>query len=253
MASRKRSKHPQGPVQQFSRRLVALHTLLDSDPAAVGDQALKLLEEYLESLAHGYGYRGEGSLGRYAMFLRGRDGLPADMLDRLDSYTQVRNCLAHTYGLQASPALAAELLDFAERLLKQEATTAAELMTRDVQTVGAADRLPGVRDLMLSHGYGRLPVLHDGKIVGLLIERDVVAAQVLAEQSKRPLAALTVADALPDDAAERIVMVSPGTTREAVTDLLRRAGIVACLVTPSGSADQAPVGIITPADLLYRL
>jgi predicted transcriptional regulator len=253
MSSRKRSQRPRGPSVQFGSRLVSLRALLATDPAEAGDQALKLLEEYLEHTARGYGFRGEGGLGRYASFLRGRDGLPADMLDRLQGYTEARNCLAHTYGLQVSPALAEELLDFAERLLKGGGSTAADLMTRDVRTVASDERLIGVRDLMLASGYGRLPVLSAGAIAGLLTERDVVAAQALAERSGERFSALTVADALADAAAERFVVVSPDTPRDAVAEWLRRPGVVACLVTPSGAAIQAPVGIITHADLLYRM
>jgi predicted transcriptional regulator len=256
--SRKRTKRPRGPVQQFSGRLAALRVLVEDDPAAAGDQALKLLEEYLESLARSYGYRDDGSMGRYAMFLRGRSkdggGVPDDLLDRLESYTQVRNCLAHTYGLQTSPALAAELLGFVEQLLKHDATTAAQLMTRDVRSIHASERLVRARDLMLKDGYGRLPVLGEaGEIAGLLTERDIVAAQALAERTSRSLGTLTVAEALPDDAAARIALVAPDTARDIVADLLRHPGVIACLVTSAGQPHAPPIGIITHADLLYRM
>ena len=83
---------------------------------------------------------------------------------------------------------------------------------------------------------GRLPVLRDGDgLVGLLTERDVVIAQAQAERSGRTIAALTVADALPEDAADRIVLVSPDSARDQIVELLRRPGVVACLVTPDGS------------------
>jgi CBS domain-containing protein len=234
--------------------LASLRTLLEQNPAAAGDQAIKLLEEYLESLAYTYGYQGEGSLGRYAMFLRGRDALPDQVLHQADSYTQVRNCLAHTYGLQVSPALAAELLDFVGLLLKQGGVTAEQLMTHDVRVVAATERLARARDVMLSGGYGRLPVLRDGDgIVGLLTERDVVIAQAQAERAGRALSALSVADALPADAADRVAFAPRNAARDTIVELLRRPGVVACLVTPDGSDDQQPIGIITAADLLYRM
>jgi CBS domain-containing protein len=107
---------------------------------------------------------------------------------------------------------------------------------------------------MLKGGYGRLPVLRDDDgIVGLLTERDVVAAQALAERSGRALNALAVAEALPEDAADRIALVPPDASRNQVAELLRRPGIVACLVTPNGDADEPPSGIITHADLLYHM
>jgi CBS domain-containing protein len=107
---------------------------------------------------------------------------------------------------------------------------------------------------MLKDGYGRLPVLGDaGEIIGLLTERDIVAAQVLAERAGRPLAALTVANALPDDAAERLALVTPDASRETVAELLRGPGVIAALVTANGQTHAPPIGIITHADLLYRM
>jgi CBS domain-containing protein len=257
MQPKKRAKRPRGSVQQLSGRLAALRASLEEDPASAGDQALKLIEEYLETMARGYGYRDDGSMGRYAMFLRGHNrdgGVPDDLLDRIDGYTQVRNCLAHTYGLQTSPALAAELLGFVEQLLKLDAATAARLMTRDVQVIRDTERLTRARDLMLRSGYGRLPVVGEaGGLVGLLTERDIVAAQALAERAGRGLGALTVAEALPEDAVERIALVRPDASRDEVAELLRRRGVIACLVTATGSADEPPIGIITHADLLYRM
>lgn len=250
----RRKWRPQAPGEQIGRRAAALRAQLAHDPAGAGDQALKLLEEYLEGQARALGYHGDGSIGRYTMFLRGNGDWPAEVIERLESYTQVRNCLAHTYGLQVSPALAGELIEFIERLFREEAHSAEQLMTRDVRTVDLAEPLARVRSLMLVGGYGRLPVLEGGDgIVGLLTERDVVAAQAAAEQSGRPFADLRVSDALPDEARERVALVAPGTPRALVAEQLRQPGIVACLVTPNGLASERPVGIITHADLLLRM
>ncbi|NWG20511.1 MAG: CBS domain-containing protein [Chloroflexi bacterium] len=253
---RRRTHKPQRlpPTEGFARRTLALRAMLNEDSAAAGDQAIKVLEEYLESLAQGYGYYGDGSLGRYASFLRGRDALDDEMIDRIDTYTQVRNCLAHSYGLQTTPDLAAELVEFVELLLKRGAPTAAELMTRTVRTINEADLLAHARDLMIRGGYGRIPVLRDGHgIVGLLIERDLVVAQAAAERNHRRFADLTVAEALPPAALERAAFVAPEATREQVADALAGGGIIACLVTPGGTLDEPPLGIITHADLLYRM
>lgn len=238
----------------YARRLGMLRTLAESDAAAAGDQALKLIEEYLGALAERVGYRGDGSLRRYAQWLRGREALSAELLARVEVYTEARNCLAHTYGLQTTPAFAAELLDFAALLLKGEAQTAAQLMTRDVRTVMADETLDRVRALVVTEGYGRLPVLNRrGLLEGLLTERDVMVAQFQAERAGRSLAEVRAAEVLPPDALDRVVIAGPDATRDDVIELLRRFGVVACLVTPSGAADERPVGIITHADLLYRM
>jgi predicted transcriptional regulator len=254
MPNRQRKREHRPLADGYAERLTALRELLHDDAAAAGDQALKLLEEYLESLSHMQGYHGDASLGRSVSFLRGRDVLDPARLDRADGYTQVRNCIAHNYGLQTSPALAEEVLEFIELLLKQGAPTAAHLMTRSVRTVATTDRLLRARDLMLREGYGRLPVLREGAgVVGLLTERDVVAAQAQVEQAGGSLAQLSVADALPADAAERCVFVSPEATRAEIVDVLRAPGAVACLVTAHGSPMERPLGIITHADLLYQM
>lgn len=254
--SRRRPRAPERlpAAASFARRLSALRSLREQDSAAAGDQALKLIEEYLQELAGEHGYRGEGSLRRYAQWLRGKEALSAELLARVEVYTEARNCLAHTYGVQTTPAFADELLDFAGLLLKGSALSAGQLMTPGVRSVAAGEPMDHVRNLVLNEGYGRLPVLDaDGQIVGLLTERDVMVAQFGAERSGTPLAALTAADALPPDALDRVVIAPPDALRDDVVELLRRHGVVACLVTPTGASDERPVGIITHADLLYRM
>jgi CBS domain-containing protein len=240
------------PTEGFARRALALRAMLCDDSASAGDQALKLLEEYLERLTYRYGYVGDGSLGRYANFLRGRDALDEDLIERIDAYTQVRNCLAHSCGLQTSLDLVAGLIEFIEFLLKRSAPTAEELMTRAVRTIDQTESL--AHDLLIRSGYGRLPVLSDDRrIVGLLTERDLVATQALAERANRRFADLTVADVLPPDARNRVVCIAPDTPREDVAEALTRSGVIACPVTPGGLPDKAPPGIITHADVLYRM
>ncbi|MFO7167997.1 MAG: CBS domain-containing protein [Chloroflexota bacterium] len=249
---RRRRKYEHQPAAaKFAGRLTALRALRAEDYAAAGDQALKLIEEYLESVAEDYGYRNEGSLRRYAQWLRGKRVLPDDLLDRVEIYTEARNCLAHTYGLQTTPAFADELLDFAAALMKKSALTAGQLMTRDVRTVNAHDPLSSARDLIVEEGHGRLPVIADEELVGLLTERDVVIAQ--AEHSPEAFNGITVFQALPADAMDRVALVTPDTDRDTVVKLLRRPGVVACLVTTTGTPDERLLGIITHADLLYRM
>lgn len=253
MNRNQRRKRGEDSNQRFRSRLAALRLTLTDDAPQAGDQALKLLEEYLEAQALAVGFRGEGGLGRYVNYLRGRDVLPDTLLERADGYTQVRNCLAHTYGLQVSPALAGELLDYLGLLFKQHADTAADLMTRDVQLVAANERLDRARDLMVRGGYGRLPVIDgEGRVIGLLTERDIlIGLNDLA--ARGGLQATSVADAALRDVAERIVFLPPSASHEDVSAALCEPQVVAILVTPNGTASQRPVGIITPADLLYRV
>ncbi|MDZ4718896.1 MAG: CBS domain-containing protein [Roseiflexaceae bacterium] len=248
---RQTQKHAANPTPQaLVRRLADLRAMLVEDAPAAGDQGLKLLEEYLEQVARSYGYADEGSLRRYTMFLRGQHVLDEALLARIDIYTDARNCLAHTYGIQATPEFAAEVIDFLHDLLAEDALTAEHLMTRVPQTIASHMLLSQARDLMLKKGYGRLPVLENQRVVGLLTERDIVVAQARTEQGHPSFAMLRVADALPTDALDRVAFVGPNTTRDEIAALLRRPNLIVCLVTPDGQAQQIPIGIITHADLL---
>lgn len=242
------------PPRTFARRLADLRALVVTDAPSAGDQSLKLLEEYLEYLARSYGYNDDGTLRRYTMFLRGQDALDETLLARIDLYTDARNCLAHTYGIQATPELAAEVIDFLQDLFAKDAPTAERLMTRVPQTIATHELLRNARDLMLRKGYGRLPVLRDnGSVAGLLTERDVVVAQAQDGPGRQAFASLTVADALPANALERVAFAAPNASRDQILGLLRRTNVAACLVTPDGLPDQPPIGIITHADLLDRM
>lgn len=252
---RKTQKHDiTPPPRTFARRLADLRALVVDDAPAAGDQGLKLLEEYLEYLARSYGYRDDGTLRRYTMFLRGQDALDEALLSRIDLYTDARNCLAHTYGIQATPEFTVEVIDFLQDLLAKDAPTAERLMTSVPQTVATTELLSHARDLMLRKGYGRLPVLRtDGSVAGLLTERDVVVVQAEEGHSRQIFASLTVADALPTNTLERVVFAAPTATRDQVIELLRRPDVSVCLVTPNGQPDRPPIGIITHADLLDRM
>lgn len=56
------------------------------------------------------------------------------------------------------------------------AGTAAELMTTEVETVGADESLVDVAARMVESPHRRFPVVEDGRIVGLLSRRDVLRA-----------------------------------------------------------------------------
>lgn len=238
----------------FARRLAHLRGLLADAPAEAGDQGLKLLEEYLEHLALSTGYHDDtGSIGRYAGWLRRRGPLGADVLDRAETYAQIRNCLAHSYGLQTSPALAAEIVDFLAGLIREETATAARMMSTHVRAIAEGAPLREARDMMLRDGFGRLPVLRDGAVVALLTERDLVAAEAGAERAGGLIDGLSVAQALPAGARKRVAVVAADAPYDAVLDALRRPGVEALIVTRDGARGQRPIGIITPADVLYRM
>jgi len=60
--------------------------------------------------------------------------------------------------------------------LRQDTRSAADVMVRHVFTAEEHTPLPELAELMLSHSIKRLPVLSDGKVVGVVSRADLVAA-----------------------------------------------------------------------------
>jgi CBS domain-containing protein len=60
--------------------------------------------------------------------------------------------------------------------LRQDTRCAADVMVRHVVTAEEQTPLPQLAELMINHGIKRLPVLRDGKVVGVVSRADLVAA-----------------------------------------------------------------------------
>ncbi len=69
-------------------------------------------------------------------------------------------------------ALPQDFLDY----LRQDTRTAADVMVSHVITCEEQTTLPQIAELMISHAIKRLPVLRDGKVVGVVSRADLVAA-----------------------------------------------------------------------------
>jgi CBS domain-containing protein len=69
-------------------------------------------------------------------------------------------------------ALPQDFLDY----LRQDTRSAADVMVHHVFTAEEQTPLSELAELMLSHGIKRLPVLRDGKVVGVVSRADLVAA-----------------------------------------------------------------------------
>mgnify|MGYP003466146875 CR=1 FL=1 len=64
-----------------------------------------------------------------------------------------------------------------------KATSVAELMTTDVVTVGPDETLGEAARLMLEREVGSLPVVADGRLVGILTETDMLRLIVRSDAS----------------------------------------------------------------------
>jgi CBS-domain-containing membrane protein len=64
--------------------------------------------------------------------------------------------------------------------LRQDTRTANDVMVRHVYTAEEKTTLPQLAELMLNHAVKRLPILRDGKVVGIVSRADLVGAIVRA-------------------------------------------------------------------------
>ncbi len=74
--------------------------------------------------------------------------------------------------LAEGEALASDFLDY----MQEENRSAAELMKRDVVTVSETTQVGDIVDLFAKHGIKRVPVLRDGKLVGIVARSDIIRA-----------------------------------------------------------------------------
>jgi acetoin utilization protein AcuB len=61
--------------------------------------------------------------------------------------------------------------------------TVAEVMTRGVVTIGASRDIAAAAHLILEHKIGALPVLENGRLVGIITETDLVRALLHTQES----------------------------------------------------------------------
>jgi CBS domain-containing protein len=93
-----------------------------------------------------------------------------DLLRRVETGTE-RRLSRWSEWFSANAQMAAEYV-------KSHARRVEDVMTRQVVTVGELEDLDEIAELMESNGIKRVPVVHDGKIVGIVSRADLL--QVLA-------------------------------------------------------------------------
>jgi acetoin utilization protein AcuB len=84
-------------------------------------------------------------------------------------------------------------------------------MTRSPHSIGDEQTLARAKDAMQEHGIRHLPVLHGGRLVGMVTDRDVYLVEALDEVDPR---LVTVSDAM----SSSVYAVAPETPLEQVAD-----------------------------------
>ena len=123
------------------------------------------------------------------------------------------------------------------------------IMQREFATVRSDERMDFVEDVMALGRVRHMPVVDDGKLVGVVSQRDLLAAslsRVLAFDPQERRTFLRSVD-VKEVMAPRPITVSPATSLGAAAALMLRHKI-GCLpvVGPGGEA----VGLVTETDLL---
>jgi len=84
--------------------------------------------------------------------------------------------IPHYINLFGGTVFLEPLSRFGDRLRKAFAANAADMMTRDVDTVGPDTSIREAARLIHESGHNRLPVVQDGKLVGVVTRLDVLGA-----------------------------------------------------------------------------
>lgn len=235
-------------------RISDLRAIAAKEPHRAGTDALRIFEDWLYEEAHSLNWRNErGGMREYIDFISKRGRLTREQTARARRFTDIRNCLAHRGGLLISPALAEELLDFISVLFRREGLDAEHLMTPRPRSVKSSDSLHEARDVMLHNAISRLPVLKDGRVVGVLTNRDLVALQAEAGNDPASRAEMKVSDAMSADWLEKTEFLARDASYEEVLSHIQKPDVAAVLVTETGSPKEPLLGIITVSDILTKL
>ncbi len=127
--------------------------------------------------------------------------------------------------------------------------TVADIMQREVATLDAGDRLDLADDIMRLGRVRHMPVLEDGRAVGVVSNRDLLAASLSKalefddSQRRTFMRSIEVREVMTAD----LVTVEPETPlRAAAATLLQKQ--IGCLVVVGD--DDVLVGLVTETDLL---
>ena len=123
-----------------------------------------------------------------------------------------------------------------------------DIMTREVKTLGRNDTLDIARDVMALGRIRHLPVLDDGKVVGVVSQRDLFSAGLVAAlgYGSRTQTTLLKTVNVKEVMSEPPITVSPEVRVKKAARLMMEKKI-GCLPVVEG---ETLVGLVTETDLL---
>lgn len=122
------------------------------------------------------------------------------------------------------------------------ATTVAEIMARDPQTISADDTVADAARRMRDSDTGDVLVLDGGTLIGIITDRDI-AVRVVAEGRDPGTSAREACS------ASALVTVTPDTTAEQAAQIMRDEAVRRLPVVEG----DRPVGVVSLGDLAIEL
>jgi CBS domain-containing protein len=137
----------------------------------------------------------------------------------------------------------------------QTRPTVGEIMTRDVVTLYEEDNLARVRSELAHYRFHHLPVIDDGKLVGMLSQRDLFRAVATLEREPSPIGFAREARLLEQTFVRNIMQTEVVTVYEDedLSDATRRMLDRGIGALPVVDHDDNLVGIVTEHDLLRSI
>ena len=118
--------------------------------------------------------------------------------------------------------------------------TIGQFMTRAPHTVGREQSLRAARQIMRENHIRHLPVLHGGKLIGVISDRELEVMEVLPGSKQ-----LSVEDAM----TPKVYMTAQDTPLATVASEMSRLRLGSAVVLESGNV----VGVFTAVDALRAL
>ena len=118
------------------------------------------------------------------------------------------------------------------------AVSAADLMTREVHSVSAGDTIAGAHAALRRYGHEALPILDNGRLIGLIMRRDADKAMHHGMGS-RPVEAFATFD---------VPIISPQTTLAEIQDVMQENRTGQIPVVDGGQL----VGMVTRTDIAHH-